>query len=919
MKNVLRTLVIILVTMSILSARMQFSEKLFIPWGESENELRHQVAPGLHNGPSSFQVDGEEILILDNENNKLKIFSKNEYRSQIELIDPFILDFYRSGKDIYFMRQDEVYTLKNGAKEQVANLDDDKKMFMGLRSNKHELSVLAPIGQISLRKNFLAKENESDVEVYRMLPSSLIFELDEHKYSYNIPEIGSVDYIGTRPDGSHYLYAESIIQHSPLKVQRYIILVDKKGEALAKLELPRQKYTYIFKEFTVGDTGELYHMHSAKDGIHIICWDYEQDHEFLTVYPDSFSEEYHFNDFLEAEPELAEQASLKKSAVSSVARNAALETADEYVTHIWTATAANIGVTDIVTTPEWIQIGQNQKVPYKWGGWNSVAAFDVGIAAGKLAGDRNTSAGVDWSGCVGADCSGFVCICWETTSRYTTSSFHQVTTELSSFNDLLPADATNDAGSHIRLVVDWTNQGKLIQIEETGSGWAARYYTWNISDLSAYKPIRYNKIASSLAPSPTLSSVVAKDDSVTLMWEALENVDFTGYAVFKKTKSAVNFSQVTTVPKGTFGVRIPQSEGIHYDYYVGAYTDSDPGNYNVSDTYACKNDETFKVLLVDGFDRMGSYGSPTHEFLSNTADALDNWGVSYDACTNEAVIYSFVDLDDYDLVWWILGDESTADQTFNSSEQTHVKTYLKQGGQLFVSGSELAWDLDSKGSTSDKAFIHDYLKCSFAVDDADSYTVAGHVGRLFEGLDFQFSSDGSQAGTYPEDYPDAFNVSGGSQVVLKYDNDLNAAVAYRGIFSGGSQEGAVVTMGFPFEVITSASHRKQVAEKILIYMGYEQNSAIDEFVPTKAFLKQNYPNPFNPKTTLVYELSEASNVKIKIFNIRGELVKTIHEGKHNAGEHHVIFDGTNLPSGMYVYGLEVNESVVEARKLLLNK
>ncbi|MEA3392908.1 MAG: fibronectin type III domain-containing protein, partial [Candidatus Marinimicrobia bacterium] len=510
-------------------------------------------------------------------------------------------------------------------------------------------------------------------------------------------------------------------------VQRNIYLIDNEGQILNILHLPQQQFTYIFKEFSVGENGELYHMQSSKDGIHILEWTFVENNEVENSYPDKFSEIYHFNQFIEQEPELEERPSLAKT-TGSVTRSQALVTADEYVQHIWTATAANIGTTSLVTTPTWIVIGQNQRVPYKWGGFNTVAEFDAGIAAGKLAGDMNTSAGVDWSGCVGADCSGFVSVCW-TSGRKTTSTFHEVSTQLSSFNDLLPADATNRAGSHIRMVVEWTADGRLVQIEETGSGWAARYYTWRLSDITAYVPIRYNNILNSSAPRPILLSVTSKPDSVTLSWTADESGDFTGYKVYRKSMGQSEYGVASAVSKGTQIVTIPQANDVHYDYFVAGYVESDSANYNASDIYSAKGTISGKqVLIVDGFDRFsGSYGSPVHSFGSSTAKALDEWDVAYEACANEAVISGDVDLKNYEVIWWICGDESTVDETFNNVEQDSVESYLKQGGKLFVSGSEIAWDLDNKGSTADKAFIHNYLKAAYTGDDAGNYSVTGEL------------------------------------------------------------------------------------------------------------------------------------------------------------------------------------------------
>ena len=69
-------------------------------------------------------------------------------------------------------------------------------------------------------------------------------------------------------------------------------------------------------------------------------------------------------------------------------------------------------------------------------------------------------------------------------------------------------------------------------------------------------------------------------------------------------------------------------------------------------------------------------------------------------------------------------------------------------------------------------------------------------------------------------------------------------------------------------------------------------------------LKQNYPNPFNPKTNVTFANSKAGNVDVRVFSVRGELVRTIANSWYPMGEHTVSWDGSterggHAPSGIY--------------------
>ena len=72
-------------------------------------------------------------------------------------------------------------------------------------------------------------------------------------------------------------------------------------------------------------------------------------------------------------------------------------------------------------------------------------------------------------------------------------------------------------------------------------------------------------------------------------------------------------------------------------------------------------------------------------------------------------------------------------------------------------------------------------------------------------------------------------------------------------------------------------------------------------LPEKTEIFQNYPNPFNPATTIGYDMSKAGNVKISIYNHKGELVKNLVNEHKEAGKYSIQLDGNSLTSGVYFY------------------
>jgi len=78
------------------------------------------------------------------------------------------------------------------------------------------------------------------------------------------------------------------------------------------------------------------------------------------------------------------------------------------------------------------------------------------------------------------------------------------------------------------------------------------------------------------------------------------------------------------------------------------------------------------------------------------------------------------------------------------------------------------------------------------------------------------------------------------------------------------------------------------------------------------------PNPFNPTTTIRYQLPEISYVHLQIYDTAGRLVATLVNGWREAGRHEVAFDGSNLPSGIYLARLAAGDYKT-VQKLVLTR
>ena len=86
-------------------------------------------------------------------------------------------------------------------------------------------------------------------------------------------------------------------------------------------------------------------------------------------------------------------------------------------------------------------------------------------------------------------------------------------------------------------------------------------------------------------------------------------------------------------------------------------------------------------------------------------------------------------------------------------------------------------------------------------------------------------------------------------------------------------------------------------------------SVLTGTLPDAYALQQNYPNPFNPTTSIAYTVKDPGPVQVRVFNIRGQLVRELANGVQSAGPHSVMWDGCDanglqVPSGTYLCSME---------------
>ncbi len=329
-----------------------------------------------------------------------------------------------------------------------------------------------------------------------------------------------------------------------------------------------------------------------------------------------------------------------------------------------------------------------------------------------------------------------------------------------------------------------------------------------------------------------------------------------------------------------------------------------------------------KILVVNGFDRIGSTHN-TFDLVKKYRVPFTTLGKKFASASNEAVFHGKVSLQDYDAVFWILMDESTADDTFNPIEESLVEKFLDAGGHFFVSGSEIGWDLGrSSSSSNDVYFYQNYLKADYINDAPEGdkgayYSVEPISTGIFAGIS-TFNFDNGTHGTIDVDWPDAIKAINGAQSDLKFVNVSTtkgvAGISFHGHFPKGTLPGRMIYFSFPYEAVYPDSKRTEIMTKVFEFFdqpeGVRENG---ETVPKNFVLYQNYPNPFNPSTTISFYLPVEGKVTLKIFNVLGQIVYEKDFSDLNAGDYKFVWNGVNsqnvqVSSGTYIARLEFKNS-----------
>jgi hypothetical protein len=172
---------------------------------------------------------------------------------------------------------------------------------------------------------------------------------------------------------------------------------------------------------------------------------------------------------------------------------------------------------------------------------------------------------------------------------------------------------------------------------------------------------------------------------------------------------------------------------------------------------------------------------------------------------------------------------------------------------------------------------------------------------------------------------DVIGASGSSQVEMSYNTASNANGAVLSNVNGNAH---VLMTGFSLNYVRDdeldgISDRAKFLRDSIFWMGNILPQVVPAGPALKNSLSQNYPNPFNPQTSIAFSIKDRGAVSLKVYNVNGELVRTLANESRTAGAYTLTWDGHNdsgqpVSSGVYFYKLVTN-NFSQTKKMVLLK
>jgi len=420
-----------------------------------------------------------------------------------------------------------------------------------------------------------------------------------------------------------------------------------------------------------------------------------------------------------------------------------------------------------------------------------------------------------------------------------------------------------------------------------------------------------------LVPSIPVGVVAVPISSgVTISWHGNPQLDIAGYRLYCRLNDNPNYDSLNTaLLTDTTYTDYPLSGMNRYYYAVRAFDQS--GYYSALSAEAYGRPITLDqgVLVVDetrnGTNPPDSLQDAFYTFIMDNyyADVYE-----YDSSQHSPILADFVP---YSSIVWFADDYI---ENFASDHVDNFQTYLDLGGNIWFAGWRPTANLEGQTtypfSFSSGDFMYDYFQVSNVAITPVTDSFQGADGLLsyprleVDSLKVPFSTWNGVLR-----YLEAVAPASGGETIYTMDmrNSTSphqgspCAVRYLG------NDYKTVFFGFPMYFMDQDDARL-AALKVMDDFGEVGIAETPKSVVanTGVLLQQNMPNPFTDQTVISYQLTTAGNVRLKVYNIAGQLVKTLVNAGQEPGVYNIVWSGLDdqgrrVASGVYFCRLETDD------------
>jgi len=408
--------------------------------------------------------------------------------------------------------------------------------------------------------------------------------------------------------------------------------------------------------------------------------------------------------------------------------------------------------------------------------------------------------------------------------------------------------------------------------------------------------------------------------------------DFAAYRLYRSTEPFSDISGRTPVASGILSAGATTWDDT-------SVTDMQPYYYavvavdlwgNVDETVTAvgpiASSVNARILLWDAddgdlpFDGVGDMYGVTDGTEVAWVDALDSIGELYKYTETIPT-----DLSPYDLVIYLGGVVNFGGLNVHMTEEeaAALLAFTDAGGSLYIEEPNFGGQYSESGSAS-QLDLWDRFHCTYAMGSAklvgNVQTLVGQTGGLTDGMSFpyDYQNDPDQfIGKIGPDDP-------GTELLWTDQSAEDRGTVYVDPVNGAHRYMVPVLLGGTTGGSYPSTHVEYVTRLLDDLSLIGTTGVEDGLVAASHRLDQNSPNPFNPTTSVHYFVaSENAQVRLAVYDARGRKVTTLVEGRSDAGEHAVVWDGTDsrgrkVSSGIYFLRAEI-DGWRNARKMVLLK